>query len=363
MAYVTRPSIVFPSHEITTEDVVADIRQSLTERADRGDVESAGLLRRLDGLAQSIHVERRRFVAPLEEVAQARTVQERNRLACAGMLKLAVKAAQHALHEAGLTPGEIDVLITSHSTTPMTPGLDVHLVNELGLRPDVWRQPATQLGCVGGAHTLAWAAQLAKAFPSKIILVVDAEALSSVHQRTSSQHRENGSGLDNIIFRMLFGDSAGACIVSAKPLGPGLKVEDSWQYVVPNTMDYYTLFVETDGLHFTSRREAPGGISQLMDPLWTWLRKTDPDWVPDVVIAHPGGPKVLNLAAKGLGCPPGLLSHSWDSLRDYGNLGGVAVLHILAKTYEDAPRNGSRTLLFGAGPGFTGAALAGEWTA
>lgn len=356
MAYVTRPAIAVPPYEITTAEIVQDIAASLQRKAEQGDKKATAWLSHLDGLAQSIHVERRRFVAPFSTTAQTGTAEKRNLIACEGMLKLAKEAADKALAAAGLTNSDIDVVITSHSTTRMTPGLDVHLVNYLDLRPDVMRMPATQLGCVGGAHTLSWAAQIADAFPGKRILVVVAEALSSVYQ-------PDDDGRDAVIFRMLFGDGAGACIVSSDPLGPGLHVEGSWQYAVPGTMHYYALNIAADGEHFTSTRTAPSGVNHLIDPLWAWLRASDPHWTPEVVVAHPGGPKILDLTAKGLGCAPGLLSHSWDSLRDHGNMGGVAVLHILSQTHDDRPRHGSQTLMLSVGPGLSGAALAGRWHA
>ncbi|MFI9311051.1 PhlD [Streptomyces triculaminicus] len=330
-----------------------DIRKSLIEKqTDEG--QRNPLLSRLDGLAESVHVQRRSFVAPFEQIAQTDTVEARNALALPGMLEMAEQAAGRALAAAGLESDTIDVIIASHSTTPMTPGLDVHLVNRLALRPDVMRMPATQLGCVGGAHALSWAAHLADAVPGRRVLVVVSEALSTVYQHTDTS-------ITGMIYRMLFGDAAAACIVTSEPLGPGLHITDTWQYTLPDTMEYYALTAKSDGMHFDSTREAPTGVTRLIEPLWQWIRHRDPDWLPEFVIAHPGGPKVLDLTAKGLGCPPGLLTHSWNSLRDHGNLGGVAVLHILAKTHDDKPRHGANTLLLGVGPGFASASVIGDW--
>lgn len=346
MAYITRPSIALPPHVVTTAEIVHDTRQHAAEHP---------YVDRLDSLAESLTVEQRRFVAPLDVIAPSATVETRNEIARAGMLQLGEQAAREALDSAGLTARDIDTVITSHSTTLMTPGLDVHLVNELGLRPDTWRLPSTQLGCVGGAHALAQAARMADALPGSRILVVISEALSTVYQRDDLT-------ITGLIYRMLFGDAAGACIVSSEPLGPGLQVLGGWQYTVPDTRHYYTLDVAADGMHFGSSRKAPFGITHFAEPLWQWLHQHDPHWMPDHLVVHPGGPKVLDLAAKEtLHCPPGLLSHSWDSLRERGNLGGVSVLEILARTQDDAPRHGAHTLILGVGPGLTGAAVLGKW--
>lgn len=349
MAYVTRPSIVVPAFEIATSAIVSDIIDSLPPDPQ---LPSSAVIKRW---ARNLKIDTRRFVTPLEVVAKTGTVTERNNHALPAMYRMATTAAHDALKAAGLDPTDVDCVITSHSTTPATPGLDVHLVNKLDLRPDVMRMPATQLGCVGGAHALSWAVRLVEAMPGLRVLVVIGEALSTVYRR----EKNDPAG---ILYRMLFGDGAGACVVSSSDLPNAcLEVHGSWQQVVPNTVGSYTLEVEPTGLHFTSEKWAPDGVNHLMGPLWEWLHKTDPDWAPEVVIAHPGGPRILEDATKGLGCSPELLRHSWESLRTRGNLGGVAVLDILARTAASGPRHGSRTLLLGIGPGLTGAAVEGRW--
>ncbi|WP_172385593.1 PhlD [Streptomyces sp. MNP-20] len=348
MAFVTRPSLVVPDHEISTSAILDDIIGSLPRDPE---LPSPAAIR---CWGRNLKVDTRRFVVPLEFVSQTGTVTERNNLALPVMYRMATTAAYDALKASHLDRTDIDCVITSHSTTPATPGLDVHLVNKLDLRPDVLRMPATQLGSVGGAHTLSWAARLVDATPGLRVLVVIGEALSTVYRR----EKNNPAG---IVYRMLFGDGAGACIVSSDPRNACLEIGSSWQQVVPNTTDSYTLSVEPTGMHFTSEKWAPDGVNHLMGPLWQWLHRTDPDWTPEVVIAHPGGPRILDDATAGLGCSPELLKHSWESLRTRGNLGGVAVLDILARTADSTPAHGSRTLLLGIGPGLTGAALEGRW--
>jgi germicidin synthase len=325
VAYVTRPSVIVPEFEISTSAIVSDIVRSMPP--DRR-LPSPSVVERW---AENLRIDSRFFVSPLEFVARPGTVTERNNVARPAMYNMAADAAYGAIKAAGLGPLDVDCIITSHSTTPATPGLDVQLVNKLKLRPDVLRMPATQLGCVGGAHALAWAAQLVDRMPGLRVLVVISEALSTVYRREKND-------APGILYRMLFGDGAGACIVSSNPYNACLEVHDSWQQVVPNTMD-----------------------SHLMDPLWKWLRKDEADWTPEAVIAHPGGPRILENTVKGLGCDPELLTHSWESLRTRGNLGGGAVLDILARTAASPPRHGSRTLLMAVGPGLTGAAVQGRW--
>lgn len=55
------------------------------------------------------------------------------------------------------------------------------------------------------------------------------------------------------------------------------------------------------------------------------------------MLIHPGGPRILHDAAAGLGLAEAALRHSWNSLRERGNLGGSAVLDVLARTHDDPP--------------------------
>lgn len=344
MAYVTPPVVTFPEHTVTTPEILADMHRSNPGHP---------MLERIPTLAKALGVEERRFVSPLEVVARTGSVDERNAVAAEAMLALAEQAAQGALDRAGLTAGDIDWIITSHTTTPLTPGLDVHLINKIGLRPTINRIPVTQLGCAGGAHALVLANHLIGTAPGTRVLIVVGEALSTVYQRSDTSTA-------GFLYRLLFGDSAAACVVSNDPEGACLNMRAAWQYTVPGTMKHYALHTRAEGMFFTSHSNSSGGAAHVMEPLGQWLRDHDPDWTPEVVVAHAGGPKPLELMAKGLGCPPGLLSHSWDSLRERGNLGGASVLDVLARTHEDRPQNGSRTLLVGIGPGLTGAAVRGE---
>ncbi|WP_053725202.1 hypothetical protein [Streptomyces sp. WM6378] len=58
-----------------------------------------------------------------------------------------------------------------------------------------------------------------------------------------------------------------------------------------------------------------------------------------------------------------LTRHAWATLREQGNLGGVAVMAVLSRTHDDPPADGARGLLLGFGPGFVAAAATATWLA
>jgi alkylresorcinol/alkylpyrone synthase len=69
------------------------------------------------------------------------------------------------------------------------------------------------------------------------------------------------------------------------------------------------------------------------------------------IISHPGGPKVLKALAEVLEFPDSAFQHSWDSLRDNGNLSSVSVLNVLERSLKQKLQPGP-TLALAMGPAF-----------
>ncbi|WP_406367494.1 hypothetical protein [Streptomyces sp. NBC_00645] len=185
--------------------------------------------------------------------------------------------------------------MTSHTTSWTVPGLDVHLIEELGLRPDVRRVPLSTLGCCGGAHALATAADHVTAYPGSTVIVVVAEMLSTVysHQDTSPQA---------MIYKMLFGDSGGACLVTSQPRGPGLRIDSTWQYVLPDSRQRYSGRLNASGLHFDSQKSATDAVNDIMPALLSYLKQQELELdALQSTVLHPGGPRIIEDVEWGLG--------------------------------------------------------------
>ncbi|MCG7202311.1 type III polyketide synthase [Streptomyces arenae] len=353
-AHVTRPTIALPQHLVTADEICADIAQAHPQLP-----HLAASLR----IARSTQVTSRYFTRPLQDPAIGgdAAITERNRAAFTEASILAVRAAQQTLQETGTTPRDIDCIITSHTTSWTVPGLDVHLVEALGLRADVRRIPMSTLGCAGGAHALVRARDHIAAHPGSIVLVVVAEMLSTVYS-----HHDTTTA--SMIYKTLFGDGAGACLVTGAPLGPGLCLESTWEYLLPDSRTRYAGRLDQNGLHFDSEKSATAAIVDLMPALHRFLAQQELRDV-EFTVLHPGGPRIILDAEAGLGIDqePGLdgkakkTRHSWASLREEGNLGGVAVLSVLARTHDDPPADGARGILLGFGPGFAVAAATARW--
>ncbi|MFH9426033.1 type III polyketide synthase [Streptomyces sp. NPDC017529] len=347
-AYVSRPAIELPPHKVTTEEICADI----TARHP-GHPRLGAWLRTV----RNVGVTTRYFTQALESpyVSGRTSLEERNRQAFADGVDLAAQAARHALDATRLAPSDIDCIVTSHTVGWALPHLDIHLIERLGLRPDVRRLAFGSLGCIGGAHALAMAADQVAARPASRVLVVVAEPLSTIYHHTDTS-------TEAMIYKGLFGDSGGACIVTGEPLGPGLRIDDSWHYHLPHSRDRYWGRLDADGFHFDSTRAALTAPADAMPALTTWLASQPDHQEPGFILAHAGGPAILNTITGHLGFDREDLRHSWDSLAETGNLGGISVLDVLRRTHDTPPADGDRGLMLAYGPGFTTSALTGTWT-
>ncbi|MFF2374856.1 PhlD [Streptomyces xiamenensis] len=293
-------------------------------------------------------VVRRPWIAPLPEVTAVRGAGERTRAAYAGARDLAVTAAQDALAAAGLEPAAVDCVVTTHTTSWTVPGLDVDLVGRLGLRPDVSRIGLATVACAGGAHALLQAVRFVRARPGSRVLVVAAEALSTLY-------RPQELSLQNVLYGGLFGDSAAAAIVASSEVeagGRAVEVVDDWELVLPDSADAYWGVLDGEGVLFDSGASAKSAVGRVQPYLTGWLANRPVRWA----VVHPGGPGIITTTLTALGLDPETAGeHSLSSL-SCGNLGGAAVLDVLARTTAAGTPPGDG-LLIAYGPGFTATAL------
>ncbi|WP_458083369.1 type III polyketide synthase [Streptomyces malaysiensis] len=311
----------------------------------------------LDGFTEQ-DVER--VIAALEAIPAPQTVEERTAPAWAAVRAYGERAARGALQIAGLDPADVDCLITSNSTTPALPGLDVALANRLPLHSDTLLLPATQWACIAGTRGLALAADLVADDPDRVVLVVISEALSTTYQPADDS-------LESLIVRLLFADTAVAAVVTGRRRPESvLRLDAAWHHTLPGTQDLHRLETRADGTHFVMDRRGPRAVQDTVTAMWEWLRLRHQDdghpWHPDLLLAHPGGTRVLEYMEQTMpdAWPTGLLTHSRDSYTG-GNRGGAAVFDILRRAHDAGQRAGSRTVLYAAAPGLTATAVDGEW--
>ncbi|MFH8484368.1 3-oxoacyl-[acyl-carrier-protein] synthase III C-terminal domain-containing protein [Streptomyces longisporoflavus] len=342
-AHVSRPQTIVGDHKVTTAEIADDIRSHHPEHP------RLGAFLRVIG---NCGVHTRYFTRPLDAptIVGDADIGDRARAAFGDALTMAERAALAALDTAGLAAEDIDAIVTTHTTGWAVPNLDMHLIARLGLRPTVRRIALTTLACPGGTQSLIRAADLVAARPGSKVLVVAAEVISSVYHHSDT-------GIEAMIYKALFGDSAAATVVSDVPLGPGIAIDDSFEYVLPDSLDRQRGRISPSGFHFDSTKKALTAADDVLPQLMEWV---GPQQV-DFAVIHPGSPRIISDTTAALGLTPHDARHSTDTLADEGNLGGVSVLRVLERTHAAAPADGARGVMVAFGPGFATAALRCRW--
>ncbi|HTH47864.1 MAG TPA: stilbene synthase, partial [Candidatus Limnocylindria bacterium] len=134
---------------------------------------------------------------------------------------LATRAAERALAAARLTPADIDAVLISTCTGYLCPGLTSYVAERLGLRPDVLALDLVGQGCGAALPNWRTAEALLTAQRARHVLSVCVEVCSAAF------YLDNDPGV--LISACLFGDGAGAAVLSAEPAAHARRV--AWKTV------------------------------------------------------------------------------------------------------------------------------------
>jgi alkylresorcinol/alkylpyrone synthase len=304
----------------------------------------AGTFPKLTQIYDNAAIRTRYSCVPLEWYEHPCPFSERNRLYLENAVSLLAEAAQKAVERAHLSLGDIDGLVVVSSSGIATPSLDALLMEKLHLRRNMERLPVFGLGCGGGVSGLARTAQLARGAPGKryLYMVVELCGLDFIHSDRSKS---------NIVATALFGDGAGAAVVSCNGDGPVIAgwCEHTW----PDSLDVMGWDVTDQGLRVVFSQNIPAivrnGMRQVVDEFLTSQSLGKQDIAE--FLCHPGGAKVLDAIEAALDLPGGYLKHSRRVLCNYGNMSAATIMFVLESALR-FPRTGNH-LLTSFGPGFT----------
>ncbi len=273
---------------------------------------------------------------------------------------LAFEAARRALDHAGVSAGDLDLVIVATITPDMPfPGVSNLVQDRLGAR----RAAAFDLGagCSGFIYALATGAQFITSGLYRHVLVIGADALSRVL---------NWSDRSTCV---LFGDGAGAAVLGPVAPGSGLLSYD----LGSDGSGAGLLCVEAGGSRLPASRET---VEQMQHTLRmsgsevfkfavrvieeSTLRALDRAGLTteeiDCFIAHQANIRILDAAARRLDLPP---ERVFNNVHRYGNTSGASVPIAMAEALSEGRfKTGDTLALVGFGTGLSWASTIMTWT-
>jgi alkylresorcinol/alkylpyrone synthase len=294
-------------------------------------------------------IARRHIVAPQDWYMASHGWHDRNAVYLKAAEQLFIDAATAAIQKAGLTPREIDGIVTVSTTGIATPSLEARAAAKVGFRTDVRRVPVFGLGCAGGVNGLALTARLALADPGSVWLFVTVETCSISIQLDSDDPAA-------VVATALFGDGAAAAIVTSGKHSLA-HIRGSAEKIWPDTLRIMGWDVDDSGLSVVFDRAIPPFIeeelAEAVDGMCGELGVARDEI--DRFCCHPGGVKVIDAIESALQLNQGELNLEREVLRDYGNMSAPTVLFVLERLLERGLPDKVMTTAFG--PGFTCAGM------
>ncbi|MCS7195510.1 MAG: stilbene synthase [Meiothermus sp.] len=311
-------------------------------------------LERMLAVFENTGIVKRHLSAPLNWFRQTRSFAEKNQVWFEVALGLCERAAKEALAKAQVPPQEVGAVVLVTTTGIATPSLEAHLLQRLGLPLGALRLPLWGLGCAGGAAGLARAADLARLYPNRPVLLLAVELCSLTFL-------QGDLSKSNLVATSLFADGAAAVLLGMGE-GPGPRVLGGFSQLMPQSYDVMGWDVVEEGLKVRFSRSIPALVRNHLPAL---VREglAQHGLSPEEIGAwtlHPGGAKVLQAYQEGLGIDAGSLEVAWAVLREFGNMSSPTVLFVLAEQMRGAPPPGPGVLL-ALGPGFAAEGVVLLW--
>lgn len=259
------------------------------------------------------------------------TVGQRMTLYRTEALPLALRAVEDCFAVYGTQERPLITHVITVSCTGMyAPGLDIELVESLGLPTTTHRTAINFMGCYGAFNGLKVADAIVSADPTACVLVVCLELCTI--------HFQNKSDENNLLSNALFADGAAAVLVEARARPTGaFRTRTFFCDLLPEGKEEMGWIINDHGFEMTLTSEVPAVIQRGIGKAMSRLLEKSGLLIQDIGLyaMHPGGRRILEVIEQQLGIGTADNRYAYEVLRQYGNMSSATVLFVLKQIWND----------------------------
>lgn len=288
-----------------------------------------------------------RTFIPVEKEAPFPSLEERMAIYDREAIVISKRAIEDCI-QGHIPPKEITHLITVSCTGMSAPGLDLQLMGELQLSPNIFRTSVNFMGCYAAIHALKLAKMICDSEPNSNVVIVCTELCTLHFQKEYSA--------DSAASSLLFADGCAAVLVSnCVTSDNSLSLKGFYSHVAQKGKADMAWQLSSKGFLMTLSGYVPqliqGDINALVEAAAAHNGlglESITHWC-----IHPGGKRILDMIQKQLHLPNEALAYSRDILLRYGNMSSPTVLFVLMEMMYDSRQEPARILGMAFGPGLT----------
>lgn len=280
------------------------------------------------------------------------TTSQRGNVFQTNALNLSLKAIDNCLKKLpNFKLTAITHLITVSCTGMYAPGLDIEIVESLGLNTSVERTCINFMGCYGAFNALKVANYICLAQPEANVLIVDVELCTLHFQKENT--------LDNWLANSLFADGASAMLVQSEENAQNkvFELHTFYTEVVTAAKNEMAWKIGDFGyqMQLTNKvsKEIQTGIKSVANKLLEKANLTFKDITSYAI--HPGGRKILEVCDEVFELENNENDVAYAVLKNYGNMSSTTVVFVLDELSKKlkTKKEEEYILSFAFGPGLT----------
>lgn len=330
MSYIQHIGTAVPKHSLTQSEF-AEIYSSMTEDSD--------IQRKIKFLTARSAIDKRHCVEPDIKKLIELSLEEKLATYHSNALELAKEAVvtnrAYTEHKDHIT----DIVFIS-CTGMQAPGVEIDLIQKLGLSASIRRYNVNFMGCYAALTGLRMAKDIC-ATPGRTVLMISVE-LCTLH----FQHQFID---DYLLSNSIFADGAASVIITSEQHNAKYKLEDFESRLIPASKDEMSWKISPSGFLMTLSGEVPKTISKSLTE--KRLFNKEPNSVGWAI--HPGGKQIVDGIKGTLGLEESEVTASRKVLLENGNMSSATILFVLKEMLQNRPSAKQEFIACAFGPGLT----------